>query len=458
MILSFIKSGFNLSLINDNFSRIVTAMNSQVFYRSPPAGQSNQMETDMDMNGMRIYNLGKPVGASDPARMQDLIDVVAGGAFASQISVDTSIGIAGPNIQTALDSLFLSLSSVIQSMSGVQLRLGVTEALANSLNARVTAIETSPSPATLFTANVNNTGRFGLDNKTGMMIYDSPNSVGAVGDDGALRVVSNILYSTGNGADVSATIQSLRTIIGSPTNNQRGIWSELTSFASGVGQMSATYSHILKRGNSASYGLVARVDDYTDTSVASPTVAQGAMVVVRGTGADVNEWRRGVTVNFGKTPGASGAVGGGKGLYITADADVTVGNAVHNSAPVRSNVFLNSGATASVDGSVMINTGAGFGYGINLMGATYRTAAIALPIIGGSIVWGLDASSGIRKSGNSVEAYGNFRMGAGGTIGFDAPTTANANNGSATALPPLPAGYIPVMINGVMHKMPFYNY
>ena len=51
MNLNNIKSGFNLSKINENFDRVKEMAEKQVLYRKPESGQPNQMETDLDMNG-----------------------------------------------------------------------------------------------------------------------------------------------------------------------------------------------------------------------------------------------------------------------------------------------------------------------------------------------------------------------------------------------------------------------
>lgn len=75
MNLNNIKSGFNLSKINENFQRIAELANDQVLYRKPPTGQPNQMEVDLDMNGHKVYNNGAPTGPYDLVRWIDVVEL-----------------------------------------------------------------------------------------------------------------------------------------------------------------------------------------------------------------------------------------------------------------------------------------------------------------------------------------------------------------------------------------------
>lgn len=65
----------NLSTLNDNFSKIQDALNNQVLFRDNPDDLPNQIESDIDFNGKRIYNLPQPQSPSEPVRYQDLGDV-----------------------------------------------------------------------------------------------------------------------------------------------------------------------------------------------------------------------------------------------------------------------------------------------------------------------------------------------------------------------------------------------
>lgn len=72
MNLNEVKSGFNLSKMNENFKKIQAAFNEDVLYRDVPVGQPNQMMNDLDMNNHRIYNTSAPKGPYDLVRVIDV--------------------------------------------------------------------------------------------------------------------------------------------------------------------------------------------------------------------------------------------------------------------------------------------------------------------------------------------------------------------------------------------------
>jgi len=101
--LSGIVSGFNLSKINDNFTKIADALNNKVLYRDNPVGENNSVNTDIDMNNRRIYNLPTPVLDSEPTRLQDIKNIILGnslGATPSLITQSTVITTAGQTVVT----------------------------------------------------------------------------------------------------------------------------------------------------------------------------------------------------------------------------------------------------------------------------------------------------------------------------------------------------------------------
>lgn len=57
--ISNIASGFaSTTAINNAFDAIETELNNKVLYRNNPAGEANQMENDIDMNGNDLLNVG----------------------------------------------------------------------------------------------------------------------------------------------------------------------------------------------------------------------------------------------------------------------------------------------------------------------------------------------------------------------------------------------------------------
>jgi len=52
-----ITNAQNISLINDNFDKIETALNEDVLYRDNPIGEPNQLNNDLDANGNDVFNV-----------------------------------------------------------------------------------------------------------------------------------------------------------------------------------------------------------------------------------------------------------------------------------------------------------------------------------------------------------------------------------------------------------------
>ena len=70
--LNNVAGGFNLQSVNTNFQLLQDELNNKVLYRDNPIGEVNVLNTDIDMNGKRIYNLPVPLSASEPARLGDV--------------------------------------------------------------------------------------------------------------------------------------------------------------------------------------------------------------------------------------------------------------------------------------------------------------------------------------------------------------------------------------------------
>lgn len=72
--LNTVTNAQNISTINDNFTKIETALNDKVLYRDNPVGEPNALVTDVDANSKRIYNLPKPTTATEPLRLGDALE------------------------------------------------------------------------------------------------------------------------------------------------------------------------------------------------------------------------------------------------------------------------------------------------------------------------------------------------------------------------------------------------
>jgi hypothetical protein len=127
IVLGDAVSGYNLAIINDNFERIQDELNNKVLYRDNPVGEPNQMLNTLDMNSNRIVNLPKPVGLSEPARLQDLVDVATTGQVptsASQILVNPVGGIVSTDVQSALVELSTEASNEATNRASADSLLG----------------------------------------------------------------------------------------------------------------------------------------------------------------------------------------------------------------------------------------------------------------------------------------------------------------------------------------------
>lgn len=109
IVLADTNGGFNLSTINQNFQLIEEVLNDEVLFRVNTPGEANEIHQTLDMNGNRIINLPKPVGLSEPLRLQDVIDINSGEfvvpTAASQITVNPTGGVTATDVQSALVEL-----------------------------------------------------------------------------------------------------------------------------------------------------------------------------------------------------------------------------------------------------------------------------------------------------------------------------------------------------------------
>ena len=117
--LTTIAAGYgSVDALNANFDAIEAAIENTL---SRDGTTPNTMSANLDMNSKRILNLPAPVSSSEPARLQDVQDAVAGGS-ASLISFSPAGNIAATSVQGAieeLDSEKLAASGVSAFMATV---------------------------------------------------------------------------------------------------------------------------------------------------------------------------------------------------------------------------------------------------------------------------------------------------------------------------------------------------
>lgn len=98
-------SGYNLAAINANFVAIEAEFQDKVLYRDNPVGEANSLETDIDVNSKRIYNLPEPTLPSEAARLQDVQNAISGVSTANLVASTPSGNLVATNVQAALNEL-----------------------------------------------------------------------------------------------------------------------------------------------------------------------------------------------------------------------------------------------------------------------------------------------------------------------------------------------------------------
>lgn len=76
IVLDDVASGFNLSVINNNFEVVEDVVNTELMHLE---GGNNVMRQSLNMNSQRILNLPRPTSNSEPARLADLQSLIEGG-------------------------------------------------------------------------------------------------------------------------------------------------------------------------------------------------------------------------------------------------------------------------------------------------------------------------------------------------------------------------------------------
>lgn len=94
----------SVEAVNANFDAIAAELQDKVLYRDNPVGEPNQMENSLDMNSNRILNLPEPESPNEAARLQDVIDALAGGS-ADLISFDPTGTIEAGTVQEAIEEV-----------------------------------------------------------------------------------------------------------------------------------------------------------------------------------------------------------------------------------------------------------------------------------------------------------------------------------------------------------------
>jgi hypothetical protein len=100
--------GYNLAAINANIQAIADELNNKVLYRTNPAGEPNQMNNNLDMNGKDILNGGHISATGISINGDDLTDDLnnaVGAAAASAVSAANSAIAAAGSASSAAGSV-----------------------------------------------------------------------------------------------------------------------------------------------------------------------------------------------------------------------------------------------------------------------------------------------------------------------------------------------------------------
>ena len=103
--LTNVASGYDLAKINENFQTIEDELNNKVLYRDNPVGTANELITDLDVNGKKLYNLPTPTLPSQAARLQDVQQAISGTPSANLVPFTPYSTLASTNVQAAIQEL-----------------------------------------------------------------------------------------------------------------------------------------------------------------------------------------------------------------------------------------------------------------------------------------------------------------------------------------------------------------
>lgn len=133
IVLPDTNGGFNISTINNNFQAIQNELNNKVLYRDNPVGEVNTLQTNIDANGKRITNLPVPSLPSEAARLQDVVNSVAGIVPAQFIPFTPYLDIVSTNTQGAIQEVKNDVEAVaIASSSGLAGKVSTSDLVATS--------------------------------------------------------------------------------------------------------------------------------------------------------------------------------------------------------------------------------------------------------------------------------------------------------------------------------------
>ena len=244
-------SGYNLAAIVENFTKLEEEFQNKVLYRNNPVGEPNTMESDLDMNGKRIYNVSElTVGGTNVSALNSAF--IWRGTW------------SGATAYAKSDAVYYNGSSYIAVAANTN--SAPPSANWNTLAAQGASGAGSGDvigPASSMTGNLPV-----FDSGTGKLLRDSGVTVHTGG------AVEQFLEA--------ATAAAARTAIGAGTGDaQAGANSNITALLNSAGILVATRSDV---ASAATVSLTLAPDDIQitgTTGITAFTVAAGRVLRVR---------------------------------------------------------------------------------------------------------------------------------------------------------------------------------
>ena len=316
-----VAGGYNLAAINSNFQRIEDHLNDNVLNRTNPANLPNNMSTDVDMNGRRIYNLPAPISPNEPAR---LVDVTGGGPVggATNLSATVTAGGVTINSDTGTDAVIplanTSVSGVMSPAHVTKLDSVANGATANSSDAQLRDRSTHTGSQTAGT--ISDFSEAVDDRVAGLLVAGTNVSLNYNDVANTLTINATGGGGGGSGANLSTTLSPTNVIVNSDTGTDATIpaadgtnagvmlpaqVTKLAGVATGA-TANDTDANLKNRANHTGTQLSSTISDFseaTDDRVASLLVA-GTNVTL-----NYNDVANTLTIN-------STAAGGGTGDVV----------------------------------------------------------------------------------------------------------------------------------------------
>lgn len=108
-------SGYNLAAINNNFVKIEAEFQNKVLYRDNPIGEANTLQTDVDVNSKRLYNLAPGVNPNDAVTVSQVMLSPTGAATSAAAAAASAVQAANSAIAAQTSGSAIAISTSLAS-------------------------------------------------------------------------------------------------------------------------------------------------------------------------------------------------------------------------------------------------------------------------------------------------------------------------------------------------------